>query len=130
MYSNPTMPSGSTSNTSANVPNEIRTTVRALANPHMSARSTYHERVRSNQSVNASIGFHGFQRDTNDQCAASDGVIVNEINSDVSVATATTNPNSRKNSPTAPGKNEIGKKTTTSTSVMTKAAVPISERPR
>jgi type IV secretory pathway VirB10-like protein len=51
---------------------------------------------------------------------------VNETKSEVSVATVTTSPNSRKNRPTEPGRNEIGKNTTTSTSVMTIAATPIS----
>src|SRR5471030_74687 len=72
---------------------------------------------------------HGFQCDKSAQRPASDGVTVNDTNSDVSVATVTTRPNSRKNKTTEPGKNEIGKNTTTSTSVITIAATPISFRP-
>src|ERR1700680_2952039 len=73
---------------------------------------------------------HGFHVESRAQRPASAGVTVNETHSDVSVATVTTRPNSRKNSPTDPGKNEIGRKTTTSTKVITIAATPISLRPR
>ena len=38
------------------------------------------------------------------------GVIVNEIQSEVSVATTTTSANSERNCPTVPGRNAIGKK--------------------
>ena len=38
-------------------------TVRRFARPHISARSTYHVRERSNQAVKSSTIFHGFQRD-------------------------------------------------------------------
>ena len=72
---------------------------------------------------------HGFHRDCSAQRPASDGVTVNETNSDVSVATVTTKPNSLKKRPTEPGRNEIGRNTTTSTNVMTIAASPISLRP-
>ena len=64
-----------------------------------------------------------------DQCAASVGVIVNDVKSEVSVATATVRPNSLRIFPSCPGKNAIGTKTTTSTSVTTTAASPISSRP-
>ena len=72
---------------------------------------------------------HGRQFESSAQRPARLGVTVNETNSEVSVATVTTKPNSRRNRPTAPGRNEIGRKTTTSTSVMTIAATPISVRP-
>ncbi len=64
-----------------------------------------------------------------DQRPASVGVTVNDTNSEVSVATTTHSENSTKNLPTTPGRNAIGKNTTTSTRVMTIAAKPISERP-
>ena len=72
----------------------------------------------------------GFHFDLSDQFPASPGVTVNEVRSEVNVATVTTNPNSLKNRPTVPGRNAIGRKTTTSTSVITIAATPISLRPR
>ncbi len=70
------------------------------------------------------------QLERNDQLPASDGVIVNDTTSEVSVAITTTMPNSLRKRPVMPGKNASGKKTTTSTSVMTMAAEPISLRPR
>ncbi len=68
--------------------------------------------------------------ESSDQLPASAGVIVNETNSEVKVAIVTTTPNSLKNRPVWPGKNAIGRKTTTSTKVITIAATPISLRPR
>ena len=67
--------------------------------------------------------------ESSDQLPASAGVIVNETSSDDSVATTTTSANSPKNLPTMPGRKAMGKNTTTSTSVMTMAARPISSRP-
>ena len=66
---------------------------------------------------------------TIDQRAASIGVSVNETNSENSVATTTTTPNSFMNLPTIPERNAIGRNTTTSTSVIATAAPPISLRP-
>ena len=70
------------------------------------------------------------QFESSDQLPASDGVTVNETTSDVRVAIVTTIPNSARKRPVIPGRNAIGKKTTTSTSVMTIAAPPISLLPR
>ena len=63
------------------------------------------------------------------QLAASDGVIVKQTKSEVSVEMTTTTPNSARLRPTWLWMNAIGKNTTTSTSVMTIAATPISVRP-
>jgi len=68
-------------------------------------------------------------RFTIDQRAASIGVSVNETSSENSVATTTTTPNSTMYLPTMPERNAIGKNTTTSTSVIATAALPISPRP-
>ncbi len=67
--------------------------------------------------------------ESSDQFPAKAGVMVNETSSEDKVATTTTRANSPRNLPTMPGKNAMGKKTTTSTSVMTMAARPISRRP-
>jgi hypothetical protein len=100
-----------------------------LESPLEDAVDVRTSRVRSKPRVKASMMPHGFQVESSAQRPASVGVTVNETKSEVSVATVTTSPNSRKKSPTEPGKNEIGRKTTTSTSVMTIAATPISLRP-
>ena len=86
-------------------------------------------RTPSNHSVKRSTTPHGRQREKSAQRPESAGVTANETNSEVNVATVTTKPNSRKNNPTEPGKNESGRKTTTMTSVMTMVAIPISEIP-
>ncbi len=54
---------------------------------------------------------------------------VNDTKSDVRVAIDTTIPNSASCTPTCPPAKAIGKNTTTSTIVITIAAVPISLRP-
>ena len=131
MYSKPTSPSGISGSA------RTRLTKRETTRPARDVRSPHVQRVvartsartRSNPSPKRSTIRHGCHVESSAQRPASDGVTVNDTNSDVSVATVTTRPNSRKNSPTEPGKNEIGKKTTTSTSVMTIAATPISSRP-
>ena len=105
------------------------TTVMRRARAQSNTRSTYAARARSKPVLNFSIHGQGCQVESSAQRPASDGVTVNDTNSDVSVATVTTKPNSRKNRPTEPGRNEIGRNTTTSTSVMTIAATPISSRP-
>src|ERR1700681_4831585 len=64
-----------------------------------------------------------------DHRPARSGVSVNETNSEKSVATTITTPNSFMYLPTIPERNAIGKKTTTSTSVIVLAAWPISVRP-
>ncbi len=64
-----------------------------------------------------------------DHFAASIGVSVNETNSENSVATVTTMPNSCMYLPTNPLRNASGRNTTTSTSVIAIAALPISVRP-
>src|ERR1700744_6006129 len=113
MYSKPTSPSGIRASANTSDRNEIPSTQRGRSSPQVSACSTYQPRVRSKRSVNQSIGRHGFQVESSAQRPASVGVTVNETNSEVSVATVTTRPNSRKNSPTEPGRNEIGRKTNT-----------------
>ena len=75
------------------------------------------------------MGFGGFHVESSDQLPASDGVTVNEMKSDVSVAVTTTSANSERKRPTVPGRKAIGKNTTTSTKVITIAAGPICERP-
>src|SRR5579872_261066 len=129
MNVNPTKPSGSS---------EIASTKDAAATPNTnlgrssalgSNRSAYHNRVCSNQRPNASIGRHGLHLLLRDQRPARVGVTVNDTHNEVSVAATTTKANSTMNLPTMPGKNAMGKKTTTSTSVMVIAANPISERP-
>ena len=70
------------------------------------------------------------QLERSDQLPASDGVMVNDTKSEVSVAITTTIPNSLRKRPVMPGRNASGKNTTTSTSVITIAAAPISLRPR
>jgi len=72
----------------------------------------------------------GRQVESSDQLPASDGVTVNETKSEVRVAIVTTRPNSAKKRPIWPGRNAIGRNTTTSTSVITTAAGPISARPK
>ncbi len=89
----------------------------------------YHVRVASKPRVKASTMRGALCAESSDQFPASAGVTVNETASDVSVATTTTSPNSERKRPVTPGKKEIGKNTTTSTSVMTMAAAPISVRP-
>ena len=94
-----------------------------------SQRLEYRSRKPSKRSLNQRITGQGRQVDFIDQRPASTGVTVNETKSEVSVATETTMPNSASCTPTAPLANAIGKKTTTSTIVMTIAAWPISLRP-
>ena len=126
MNSNPTRPSGISSSASTRLIAEIAMTAgrcssahseRARNVPLRSALEPRRERFDDRPRP---------PRESSDQRPASAGVTVNETNSEVSVATVTTRPNSRRNRPTEPGKNEIGKNTTTSTSVITIAATPIS----
>ncbi len=95
-----------------------------------SPRLRYHA-VRRSKPVWNHMRYDGgtAERRSTDHFAASIGVSVNETNSENSVATVTTMPNSFMYWPTKPLKNASGKKTTTSTSVIAIAAPPISVRP-
>ena len=130
MNSNPISPSGI--NAIAPTVSAAQTAVTEIgcfrAKP--STRSPYQTRVRSKARVKASITRGGRQFESSDQLPASEGVTVNDTASEVSVAITTTTPNSARKRPTMPGRNAIGRKTTTSTSVITTAAAPISLRPR
>ena len=129
MYSKPTNPSGKSATAASNDTTEMIAMSARFRKPHGSARSTYHVRTPSKPSVNLLTIHHGRHAECSDHRPASVGVTVNETKSEVSVAAVTTRPNSRSESPTVPGRNESGRKTTTSTSVITIAATPISFRP-
>ncbi len=129
MNSKPTAPSGTSSSAKTTAAPEATATATGRRSAHGSARRAYHWRRFSKPSAKRSIGFGAFQRESSDQFPASDGVMVNEMQSEVKVATTTTSANSDRNFPTVPGRNAIGRKTTTSTSVITTAAGPICVRP-
>src|SRR5581483_7265236 len=109
MYSNPTSPIGISSSASTSESADTRTTSRGRFKPQLSACCTYQVRDASKRSVNQSMKRHGRHVERSAQRPASVGLTVNETNSEVRVATVTTKPNSRKNRPTEPGKNEIGR---------------------
>ena len=131
MNSKPTAPSGTSRQRETTAAARDRgDDHRGRCSAHGSARRAYHWRRRSKPSretLDRACG--AFQLREQRPVPASAGVIVNEIASDVSVAVTTTSANSERNLPTIPGRNAIGRKTTTSTSVMTIAAGPICVRP-
>src|SRR5579883_1244792 len=86
------------------------------------------QRVRCVPPPNARTIAGACHLECSDQIPASPGVTVKEMRSEVRVETVTTIPNSASSRPIGPCKNAIGRKTTTSTSVRTTVAVPISER--
>ena len=129
MNSSPTTPNGTSAMETMNVSAQATMTMARFSSAHGSARCAYHARTLSNPRPKESMTFQGFQRERSAHRPASVGVTVKETKREVSVEMTTTIANSERLRPTCPWMNAIGRKTTTSTSVMTTAAAPISIRP-
>ena len=129
MNSEPTTPNGTSAIAPTKESTQIAMTIVLCRSAAGSARCAYQLRIASKPRAKPRMSAGGRQCPCSAQFPASDGVIVNETNSEVSVEITTTTPNSARFRPTWPCRNAIGRKTTTSTSVMTIAASPISFRP-
>src|ERR1700691_2726938 len=89
MNSSPTMPSGTSASAPTNDSTQTLITRTLCRKPHGRTRLAYQSRTASKPSVNLWMIHHGFQVERSAQLPASDGEIVKQTNSDVSVALTT-----------------------------------------